>query len=78
MTVGVTNFPGALTSTTNAEGVSTARNVITTATIDQYTNQVFVRTRGRQMNFKIQSNNLGTQWQLGMPRIDARPDGMRG
>ena len=78
MTVGVTNFPGALTDTTNAEGVSTARNVITTATIDQYTNQVFVRTRGRQMNFKIESNNLGTQWQLGMPRIDARPDGMRG
>jgi hypothetical protein len=78
MTVGVTNFPGASTSTTNAEGVSTARNVITTATIDQYTNQVFVRTRGRQMNFKIESNTLGTQWQLGMPRIDARPDGMRG
>jgi hypothetical protein len=78
MTVGVTNFPGALTDTTNAEGVSTARSVLTTATIDQYTNQVFVRTRGRQMNFKIESNNLGTQWQLGMPRIDARPDGMRG
>jgi hypothetical protein len=78
MTVGVTNFPGASTSTTNAEGVSTARSVLTTATIDQYTNQVFIRARGRQMNFKIQSNNLGTQWQLGMPRVDARPDGMRG
>ena len=78
MTVGVTNFPGALTDTTDAGGQSTARSVITTATIDQYTNQVFVRTRGRQMNFKIESNNLGTQWQLGMPRIDARPDGMRG
>jgi len=78
MTVGVTNFPGASTSTTNADNLTTARSVLTTATIDQYTNQVFVRTRGRQMNFKIQSNNLGTQWQLGMPRIDARPDGMRG
>jgi hypothetical protein len=78
MTVGVTNFPGASTSTTNADNLTTARSVLTTATIDQYTNQVFVRCRGRQMNFKIQSNNLGTQWQLGMPRIDARPDGMRG
>jgi hypothetical protein len=78
MTVGVTNFPGAATSTTNAEGVSTARSVITTATVDQYTNQVFIRARGRQMSFRIESNNLGTQWQLGMPRIDARPDGMRG
>ena len=78
ITVGVTNFPGAATSTINAEGVATIRNVETEATVNLYTNQVFIRARGRQMNFKIQSNNLGTQWQLGMPRIDARPDGMRG
>ena len=48
-----------------------------TATVDQYTNQVFIRARGRQMNFKIASDTVGTQWQLGMPRVDARPDGMR-
>jgi hypothetical protein len=78
MTVGVRNFPGAASSTTNAEGQSTARDVITsTATIDQYTNQVFIRARGRQMNFKISSDSVGTQWQLGMPRVDARPDGLR-
>ena len=78
MTVGVRNFPGASSSTTNAEGQSTARDVITsTATIDQYTNQVFIRARGRQMNFKISSDSVGTQWQLGMPRVDARPDGLR-
>jgi hypothetical protein len=78
ITVGVRNFPGAASSTVNAEGVVTADDVITsTATIDQYTNQVFIRARGRQMNFKIESNNVGTQWQLGMPRVDARPDGRR-
>ena len=78
ITVGVQNFPGAATATTNASGVTTARNIITaTATVDQYTNQVFVRARGRQMSFRIESNNVGTQWQLGMPRVDARPDGMR-
>ena len=78
MTVGVRNFPGAASSTTNAEGQTTAKDVVTsTATIDQYTNQVFIRARGRQMNFKISSNNVGTQWQLGMPRVDARPDGLR-
>jgi len=78
MTVGVRNFPGAASSTTNAEGQTTAKDVITsTATIDQYTNQVFIRARGRQMNFKISSDNVGTQWQLGMPRVDARPDGLR-
>ena len=78
MTVGVRNFPGAASSTTNAEGLTTARDVVTsTATINQYTNQVFIRARGRQMNFKISSNDLGTQWQLGMPRVDARPDGLK-
>lgn len=79
MTVGVRNFPGAVSATANASGVSTQRDVITsTATIDQYTNQVFVRARGRQMNFRIESNTVGTQWQLGMPRFDAREDGKRG
>ena len=79
ITVGVRNFPGAISSVTNASGVSTARPVVTaSATINQYTNQVFIRARGRQMNFRIESNNVGTQWQLGMPRIDARPDGTRG
>jgi len=77
MTVGVRNFPGALSSTTNSSGQSLERNVTTTVTIDEYTNQVFVRARGRQMNFRIGSDNLGTQWQVGMPRIDVREDGRR-
>ena len=78
ITVGVRNFPGAVSSTTNEEGQTTADDIITaSATVDQYTNQVFIRARGRQMNFKISSDTLGTQWQLGLPRIDARPDGTR-
>ena len=78
ITVGVRNFPGAVSSTTNAEGVSTGATIVTaTATVDQYTNQVFIRARGRQMNFRIASDTVGTQWQLGMPRVDARPDGTR-
>ena len=78
ITVGVRNFPGAASSTTNLEGQTTEANIVTaSATIDQYTNQVFIRARGRQMNFKISSDTVGTQWQLGLPRIDARPDGMR-
>lgn len=42
-----------------------------------YTNQIFIRTRGRQLAFRIESSQLGVQWQLGMPRLDARPDGRR-
>jgi hypothetical protein len=29
------------------------------------------------MALKIRSENLGVQWQLGAPRLDARPDGRR-
>jgi len=78
ITVGVRNFPGAASSIINAEGQTTDATIVTaTATVDQYTNQVFIRARGRQMNFKIASDTVGTQWQLGMPRVDARPDGRR-
>jgi len=81
MTVGVRNFPGAASSTTNEEGQTTTQNVtttaLTTATFDQYTNQVFIRARGRQMNFTIGSDTTGVQWQLGFPRLDAREDGRR-
>jgi len=78
ITVGVRNFPGASSSITNEEGQTTNADIVTaTATVDQYTNQVFIRARGRQMNFKIESDTIGTQWQLGLPRIDARPDGTR-
>lgn len=78
LTVGVRNFPGAANATENAANIPTERNVTSTAIIDQYTNQVFVRCRGRQMNFKIASTGLGVRWQLGLPRVDARPDGTRG
>jgi len=45
--------------------------------VQQFTQIVYVRARGRQMAFRVECNNLGTQWQLGTPRIDARPDGRR-
>jgi hypothetical protein len=78
ITVGVRNFPGASNATINAEGQPTDATIVTaTATVDQYTNQVFIRARGRQMSFRIASDTVGTQWQLGLPRVDARPDGMR-
>ena len=79
MAVAVTKFPGAATQTTDAAGATLTRGVTTSATtIDQYTNQVFIRARGRQMNFKISSDTVGTQWQLGDTRVDAKPDGLRG
>ena len=57
-------------------GSSSASVVRTsTTTIEQFTGQVYVRVRGRQMIFKVESNQLGCTWQLGAPRIDIRQDG---
>jgi hypothetical protein len=47
----------------------------TTYTVQRFTEIVYSRIRGRQMAFKISSDTRGTQWQLGTPRIDVRPDG---
>jgi hypothetical protein len=44
---------------------------------DVYTNEVYIRARGRSMSFKISSDELGVNWQLGVPRLDARVDGKR-
>jgi hypothetical protein len=51
---------------------------IATAPIEEFTGQVYIRVRGRQMILKIESNQIGTQWQLGSPRLDIRADGRRG
>ena len=48
-----------------------------TVPIEQFTGQVNVRVRGRQMSMKMASDALGVQWQLGAPRIDIRPDGRK-
>jgi hypothetical protein len=45
--------------------------------LDTYDGQIYIRVRGRQMAMRITSDTIGTQWQLGAPRIDIRPDGRR-
>ena len=44
---------------------------------EEFTGQIYTRFRGRQMIFKIESNQVNTTWQLGSPRIDIRQDGRR-
>ena len=66
------NFPG---SAFSADPADTQRVIETPVGV--YTDQVFLRARARQMALKIRSQNLGVQWQLGAPRLDARPDGRR-
>ena len=73
MTMRPRNFPGSNYSNTNEPDVERS----TTVPIEQYTEQIFIRARARQMGFKIQSEDLNVQWQLGAPRLDGRPDGKR-
>ena len=73
MTMKPRNFPGSNYNTSNNPSVTRS----TTVPVEQYTDQIFIRARARQMGFKIQSEDLNVQWQLGTPRLDGRPDGKR-
>lgn len=66
------DFPG---SAFRSDAADTQR--VVEVPLGTYTDQVFMRARARQMAFKIMSENLGVNWQLGAPRLDARPDGRR-
>ena len=63
-----------------SEGGTNTSTVTRSATvpIEKFTGQVFVRVRGRQMAFTMESTEIGVAWKLGIPRLDMRPDGRRG
>jgi hypothetical protein len=69
--------PGANYGTADQPTVTSAQSYAgqTTYNVQQFTEIIYTRIRGRQMAFKVESNTIGTQWQLGTPRIDVRPDG---
>jgi hypothetical protein len=72
------NSGSGFTTPASTNGTSSAEiQRIATAPIEEFTGQVYIRVRGRQLIFKVDSNRLGTTWQLGAPRIDLRPDGRR-
>jgi hypothetical protein len=69
------------TSTNSDQSVASQSSAAITRTgtypVEQFTGQVYTRVRGRQMSIKVESTELGVQWQLGAPRLDIRPDGRR-
>ena len=68
------NYGTASTPTvTSTQNYQSQRNY----TVQQFTEIIYTRIRGRQMAFKISSDGLGVNWQLGVPSIDIRPDGRR-
>jgi hypothetical protein len=70
---GLTNSGSGVTSDASQPVAKSSTYNIT----EEFTGQIYTRFRGRQMIFKISSNQIGTAWQLGAPRIDIRPDGRR-
>ena len=70
---GLTNSGSGSTSSADAPVAGSSTYSIT----EEFTGQIYTRMRGRQMIFKIESNQIGTTWQLGAPRIDIRQDGRR-
>tara|TARA_R110002096_G_scaffold275147_1_gene468898 strand:+ start:342 stop:2456 length:2115 start_codon:yes stop_codon:yes gene_type:complete len=73
MTLKVRNFPGGDYLKSDASSVSKTASI----PVEQFTEQVFVRLRGRSFAFRIESDDTGVAWRLGSPRVDIRPDGRR-
>jgi len=72
--------PGAAIYTTNesSETLTDAVTAVSTSTIDQYTQQAYMRARGRSMALKVESTAANVAWEIGVPRADLRSDGRRG
>lgn len=71
--------PGSNYGTSEGGNVVSANSYVTTRqyNVQQFTQELNIRVRGRQMAFRIESDTAGTQWQLGVPRIDYKADGRR-
>jgi hypothetical protein len=67
------NFPGGAYLQEDDNAVSKTASV----PVEQFTNQVYVRLRGRSMALRVESSNTGVGWRLGSPRMDVRQDGRR-
>jgi len=73
MTVKVRNYPGGNYTASTGSSIEKTASV----PVEQFTDDVFLRLRGRSMAFKVESNDTGIAWRLGSPRVDIRPDGRR-
>ena len=67
------NFPGGDYLQTNTAVVDRSATV----PVEQFTDQVHVRLRGRSFALRVESDEIGVSWRLGSPRIDVRQDGRR-
>lgn len=79
LTVYPMQYPGSgfgnSVSGTRTEGIT---KTVGASSPEQFTDQLYIRVRGRQMVLRIDSSEqLGVSWQLGVPALDIRTDGRR-
>jgi hypothetical protein len=65
------NYPGGVYLQTDAQTVSQT----STVPVEQFTQQLNMRLRGRSFSLKVDSSSIGTNWRLGAPRLGVRQDG---
>jgi len=73
LTLKARNFPGGSYFASDADPVTKTAS----HPVEEFTVQLFTRLRGRSMSLRIESNQPGTAWRLGDPRLDLRTDGRR-
>ena len=67
------NYPGGNYLQTSSNNVTRAATV----PVEQFTELVNLRLRGRSFALRVDSSDMGVSWRLGSPRVDIRPDGRR-
>ena len=72
-TIKARDFPGA---SYDQSGTGTTTRTASSP-IEQFTNKLDYRIRGRSFAIKLESNALGCKFKLGTPRVDIREDGRR-
>lgn len=70
------SFPGGAYDNSDASSITQSTKASTT-TVEQFTNQVHVRLRGRSFALRVGSDETEVKWRLGSPRVDIRQDGRR-
>jgi len=67
------NYPGGSFSSTKSGNVSKVVSV----TVEEWTETVPMRARGRHFILRVDSDQEGASWRLGLQRFEIQPDGLR-
>jgi hypothetical protein len=69
------DYPGSVIGAGDERNVD--RNSAATLNVNRFTNQMFTRLRARSVSLRVESDETGVEWRLGVPRLDMRKDGRR-